>query len=255
MADEGSSSQGRIKVSLHSTVLDEDREINIHLPEGYDSTIAYPVMYVLDGGSQDESVAEKLSVLTSAGSAPAVIVVGIPNINSSTRERDLTPPFMRINNDDVNSANGKADNFIEFIDKELIPYVDKTFHTSDYRMIFGNSRGGLFVMYTMLQNPGRFNARFCFSTPFWRQDNILTLEIEKLLESTDTVNTFIYMTAGRGETDNIKNGMSKMASVLEKKAGGITSHFEYIPGATHQDNATRSTAKAIATWSRHFRHF
>jgi enterochelin esterase-like enzyme len=35
--------------TVHSSVLGEDRPISVALPQGYDSTEAYPVIYVMDG--------------------------------------------------------------------------------------------------------------------------------------------------------------------------------------------------------------
>src|SRR5262245_43239673 len=45
-----------VQTSIRSTILDEDRRVIIHLPRNYskDSAQKYPVMYVLDGTSQDD---------------------------------------------------------------------------------------------------------------------------------------------------------------------------------------------------------
>jgi predicted alpha/beta superfamily hydrolase len=96
-----------VQTTLHSTIMGEDRRVIIHLPRDYrqDASQKYPVMYVLDGTSQDDHTADKLTVLADAGLAPSAIVVGLPNTRGN-RERDQTPPFMRRNVDDEKSPFG-----------------------------------------------------------------------------------------------------------------------------------------------------
>jgi hypothetical protein len=69
------------------------------------------------------------------------------------------------------------------------------------------------------------------------------------------MNTFIYMSAGENETDNIKNGLKKMTLTFQGKAPiGLILYSDYTPNATHQDNATLSAAKGIARWSEYVKH-
>src|SRR5687768_3245021 len=70
-----------VKTNIHSTILGEDRSLIIHLPRNYskDTAQKHPVMYVLDGTSQDDHTADKITVLSDAGLVPAAIVVGLPN--------------------------------------------------------------------------------------------------------------------------------------------------------------------------------
>src|SRR5215208_2350225 len=107
-----------VQTSIHSTILGEDRSVIIHLPRNYSKDIAqkYPVMYVLDGTSQDQHTADKIAVLSDAALIPKAIVVGLPNTRGN-RERDQTPPYMRRNVDDEKSPYGAGDKFLSFIEK------------------------------------------------------------------------------------------------------------------------------------------
>jgi predicted alpha/beta superfamily hydrolase len=127
-------------------------------------------MYVLDGTSQDQHTADKIAVLSDAGLIPSAIVVGLPNTRGN-RERDQTPPYMRWDVNDENSPFGAADKFLSFIEKELIPFVEGNYRVSSYKALSGNSRGGLFVLYSLMEKPGLFQDRFCYRTPVWRFDN------------------------------------------------------------------------------------
>ena len=162
---------------------------------------------------------------------------------------------MRRDNDDENSKLGEADKFIAFMESELFPFMVNHYRASQIRLISGNSRGGLLVMYSLVYKPDLFNARFCFSTPFWRQDNILVSKVDNFLNSTDTLNTFIYMSAGENETENIKDGLSKMTRTLQEKPPvGLVFYSDYTPKAIHQDNVILSASIGIARWSEYIKH-
>lgn len=242
--------ESEVHTTLHSVILKEERDIIIHLPPDYDSTTRYPVMYVLDGGSEDSHVANKFDILSTAGYAPKTIVVGIPNMTAENRQRNLIPPFMNIDAEDTSSTPGNADQFLSFLESELFPFVENQYSTSGIRLLHGHSRGGLLVMYSLIHKPEMFQARFCYSTPLWRQDDILIKKITEFLASTDSVSSFLYMSAGGSETDNIKGGMKRMAQILSDRSPfGLIWHFDLTPHAVHQNNARISASAGIARWS------
>jgi len=83
-----------VQVKLRSNILGQERELIVHLPSAHDPKKRYPVLYVLDGSSQDQPLAEKLESLFAQGLVPQTIVVGIPNMSASNRTLQLVPPFM-----------------------------------------------------------------------------------------------------------------------------------------------------------------
>jgi predicted alpha/beta superfamily hydrolase len=141
-------SEREIHLKIRSKILEEEREVIIHLPSDYDSMVKYPVMYVLDGGSEDKHIANKFEVLSDAGCSPKTIIVGIPNMTAENRQRNLTPPFMRTDAEDSNSAPGEGDRFLSFLESELFPFIENNYPVSKIRLLHGNSRGGLLVMYS-----------------------------------------------------------------------------------------------------------
>jgi predicted alpha/beta superfamily hydrolase len=153
---------GALPATMRSTVLGEEREFFVHLPEGYeaDPTTRYPVLYVLDGTSQSGHTAESARLLARIGTIPRMIVVGVPSINGETRNRDYTPPEMRLDTDVPTSPMGAADRFLSFLQTDLIGRIDRDYRTTRPRMLAGRSRGGLFVVYSRLVAPALFDARF-----------------------------------------------------------------------------------------------
>jgi hypothetical protein len=132
-----------IQTKFYSNILGEEREIIIHLPRNHDSTKKYPVMYVLDDSSEDGHVANKFDILSTAGYTPQVIVAGIPNMGEENRQRDMTPPDMRMDREKKDSPLGGADKFLSFMESELFPFIENTYPASPVRLFYGKSRGGL----------------------------------------------------------------------------------------------------------------
>lgn len=130
-----------------STALGEQREYLVHLPRSYKAAPnqRYPVIYVLDGSSQDVHTAASAMLMANIGVLPEVIVVGIPNIDDKGRQRDYTPPGIRQDIDDRAGPEGRADPFLEFLRSELISEIDRSYRTTASRTLAGNSRGSLYA--------------------------------------------------------------------------------------------------------------
>jgi predicted alpha/beta superfamily hydrolase len=243
-----------IRTKLRSNILGEEREVIIHLPRNHDSTKKYPVMYVLDGSSEDQHVANKFDILSMGGYTPRAIVVGIPNMSGENRQRDMTPPYMRMDIDKKDSPLGGADKFLSFMESELFPFIENNYPASQVRLFYGNSRGGLLVMYSLLHKPELFQARFCFSPAFWRDDNIIVSKASAFLSAKDTLRTFLYMSMGEKEVDKMKNGFDGMTRVFKEKAPlGLVWYSEYTANADHQDNAQISATIGIGRWSEYLK--
>lgn len=242
-----------IQTTLHSAILNEERRAIIHLPRNYskDTSRRYPVMYVLDGTSQDQHTADKITVLSDAGLIPGAIVVGLPN-SRGNRERDQTPPYMRRDVNDANSAFGAADKFLLFLEKELIPFVESKYRSSGHRTLSGNSRGGLFVLYSLMEKPDLFQARFCYSSPVWRFDNLMVNKIAAFLRSSSALNNFLYLSVGEKETEQMVGGFKKLIDALNKnRKREFRWVADYTPFAVHQDNARISTSKGLVEWGKY----
>lgn len=244
-----------VQTNIHSTILDEDRRVIIHLPRNYseDTAQKHPVMYVLDGTSQDDHTADKINVFSDAGLVPPAIVVGLPNTRGN-RERDQTPPYMRRIVDDEKSPYGAGDRFLSFMEKELIPFIDSNYRTSGYRTLSGNSRGGLFVLYSLMEKPSLFQAWFCYSTPVWRFENLMVNKISESLLASSDLKGFLYISVGDKETDQMIGGFKKLVDVLKKNPKKQFRWVaDYTPYAVHQDNALISTSKGLTEWGKYLK--
>ncbi len=236
-----------IQTSIQSKVMNEKRPIIIHLPESYttDADKKYTVMYVLDGTSQDNHTAAKIDILSKLELFPEAIVVGIPNTHGH-RSRDQTPHYMKVDVDEDDSELGNGDNFLKFIETELITYIETNYRTNGFRTLSGNSRGGLFTFYAMLENPELFDGYLCYSPAFWREDLLIVEKAKVFLNQNSTLNSFIFMSLGDQENDKMKNGYTEMISLIEnKKTDKLHFKHQITKRANHQNNSYKSTIYAL----------
>lgn len=177
--------------SVYSKILNEQRKIWVYTPDITSSIhtpgTRYPVLYLLDGDAHFFSVAGLIQQLSQANGnvvLPEMIIVGIPNTN---RTRDLTPthiasdlPMMDSN---FSKASGGGENFIAFMEKELIPHIDSLYPTAPNRLLIGHSFGGLTVMKVLTDHTRLFNAYIAIDPSMWydKQRFLATTE-KKLLE-------------------------------------------------------------------------
>lgn len=139
-----------VKNILFSETLNEEREVWVHVPRTSVDGRKFPVLYLLDGEYHFESVVGIMKSNVISNIIPEMIIVGIRNTN---RYRDLTTSHV---GDDANPSGG-GDNFIKFIETELIPFIDREYPTIDYKTIIGHSLGGLVVASTLINKSYLFD--------------------------------------------------------------------------------------------------
>ena len=175
------------KQVIHSKILNEDREYQIYLPGSYQwaADRSYPVLFVLDGESNFLHSTGSVSFLSAWGEIPELIVVGI---NSSVRIRDYTQTDWSTHW----HGGGGAKNFKSFLSEELIPKVEKDFRTNGFRILFGHSAAGQFVLYTLTDEPSLFNAYFAISPDLTWDDRLPQRSLEESFNHTDSLKAFLY---------------------------------------------------------------
>ena len=169
--------------SINSGFLNESREIYIQLPDSYnpEKNQKYPVVYILDGEMFLPTVYDVQNYY-SGGFTPEMVLIGISN--NKNRIRDLTTSTITTKYGmPFNEENGGAENFSQFIEKELIPYIEDNYAVSNFRTLIGHSYGGLFTIYTLLKHPHLF-ANYLAIDPSldWDGQKLLN-ESQKILSS------------------------------------------------------------------------
>ena len=227
---------------IESEILGEKRKLLIHLPTTYDSLKRYPVLYVLDGSSQDFRMAAIAEVLNRAGVVEEMIIVGIPNTN---RNRDLTPHYILQDTD--GNTYGEGDRFLQFLTQEAEPYIRARYPVTNYRMLAGHSRAGLFSFYAGLEKPGFYDALFCFSPAFWRDEAIIVDNAATAWKRAAPLDTFLFMSLGTEENDKMTSAYQQMTHLMDQYLGDNGIH-QLTEGANHGNNLYFSTPFALTKW-------
>lgn len=179
---------------LYSKQLNEERRILVKLPADYSSNTKnkYPVIYL--PGSKDDlpMLAGLLDRLSVQNVAPGVIIAIIENTD---RTRDLTPTVNQDPRGPVGQGGG-GDKYLDFIEMELIPHMDKTFRTHDYRIFSGSSIGGLLVIHALHTRPHLFQAHLAFSPAVWWGARTTVKEAQQFIAKTSRLENYLYMNIG-----------------------------------------------------------
>lgn len=201
--------------AIDSKVMGEQRQVLVWTPPGYAvGSRAYPVLYLTDAERQFGHTVTTVEFLSRNGRMPPMIVVGLFNTD---RTRDLTP-YKDSDTDAQRPTAGGADRFLQFIETELVPWVERQYRTQKFRAFAGHSFGGLFAMHALATRPDLFNAVVAVSPSLpWRQGEAVK-RIDTMLAQQRTLKCSLYVTLG-DEGPGMKSGLDRLRAVLEEKAG------------------------------------
>ena len=132
--------------------------VYVMLPEGYDEddNETFPTVYLLDGGALFPLMAAYSRYLNFAGEAPKAIYVGISYGSGDFRKGNNRSTDYTAKAEDRDYWGG-AEPFQKFLAGQLLPLIEGTYRSqADRRIIFGQSIGGQFVLYTALTQPDLF---------------------------------------------------------------------------------------------------
>jgi uncharacterized protein len=161
---------------LDSARLGRPLHVYVRLPTDYEAQPdrRYPIVYLLDGDSLFPLLATGHLLLTIDDRLPEAIIVGIayggfgPGVNR--RSLDFTPP-----GEGVDPAAAGAPAFLEALETELLPLVERSYRADPARRIlFGQSRGGSFVLYSAFARPDLFWGRIASNAAFHPGNERLT---------------------------------------------------------------------------------
>lgn len=190
-------------ILLKSEILNQDREIQIYLPENYHSSKEKcPVVYVFDSQKYFLNAVSYQQNLHFVEETPGYIVVGIKTINSERRKL----------------YNIESSTFSNYLANELLPYIDNTYRTlPSERVFFGWQRAAAFGIEVLASKPNLFKGYFIASPTFLTDKRVS--DVGKLLDKKASLNNFLYFTLGSVEAWSL-DSTNSLAELLKNKANG-----------------------------------
>lgn len=249
----------REKASLDNTeqfiitsdyVKGENYRIQVGLPIGYSSSSkSYPVYYFTDGDVAFGMTKEIAGLSMMGKDIKDIIVVGISYGQGilgwyTKRTRDLTPTRDTIIAKGMIS--GGADNFLKFIQYELLPLINKNYRTiPDSNAIGGHSFGGLLDTYILFKQPELFK-KYVIGSPslIWDRKFISKLETEYFSKHKElNCKVFIYYASNDGKDEVINPTNELIQNIKEHNYQGLRLTTHIFEGETH----TSVTASGVSS--------
>ena len=177
--------------TMPSLILGSQRTVWIHLPNsntGNKNTGKehYPVIYLLDGDANFNSVVSITEFMSNAGLCPSMIVVGVLH---PARMTDLTFGTDK----ETPGIVGRGEKFMLYVEKELMPYIELNYPTASYKIFIGHSVGGLTVVNTLIHHPYLFNAYISLDGALWWNNQQIVTEAKMILANTNYKGKTLFM--------------------------------------------------------------
>lgn len=207
--------------------------IYVRYPEGYDpaADVTYPTVYLTDGDSLFPILAANHLFLHYDERLPEALVVGIayggfdPSVNR--RSIDFQTPGAGV-------ERAGAESFQLFLKSELIPRIEANYRADPgRRVLFGQSRGGAFALYSAITDPDLFWGRIA-SNPS------ITPGMESLLESAAEATRSdlgLVVTSGTRDYPDLQAEAAQWSAHWSGRDAPWRLHMVRIEGGTHAANA------------------
>ena len=219
---------------ITSKELSEKRILNIYLPEGYkkDNTKKCPVIYLLDGSSDEDfiHVVGVVQFLTMIQEMPETIIVGIANVD---RRRDFTFPTTIDSDKKAYPTTGGSAHFIAFVEKELQPYIEHNYRTNGSKTLIGESLGGLLATEILLKKPQLFNTYIIVSPSLWWDHESLLAKAPGLLKSLQANDIKVYIAVGTEGTVMETDAKQLDADLNPYESRYLQLYFASMPEENH----------------------
>jgi len=228
--------------TINSSYSNIEYNIQVLYPENYDMSKEYSTIYLLDGDWYFYDISE----FVKSNYASEVILVGIGYKNDNERLTDYTYP----QDNSYSNSSGGGDNYISFLTKELIPYIENDLSIkSSETTIAGHSLGGYFALYQMLQetNATEFDNVIAISPSlFWKDSYIFDLE-KQYKSNNDTLEKKLYISIGDIEGVTMNTYFDAFCTVIKNRDyKNLTFEYHRIENTSHNGNAIKSIRNGIS---------
>jgi uncharacterized protein len=216
-------------------------KLYVSLPRGYESSQArYPVIYVLDADYSFAIAHNVVEHLAERDHLRWAIVVGIayggePQYRVN-RTRDYTPTHVLKLPEGVSHQqpyqkhSGGGPKFRDFLRRELVPLIDRSYRTSGERVLVGHSYGGLFATWMMLTESDLFSGYIAVSPSLW-YDERMVFDLARSRKQASRTHR-VYLSAGALENSMMGSDVQSMSALLHKTAG-VAVRSEVLADETH----------------------
>ncbi|MCR1026732.1 alpha/beta hydrolase-fold protein [Cellulophaga baltica] len=249
-------------IKLNSKELNQQREIFVYTPSYYEENIFqyYNVIYVFDAQTKEFfDLTRSLLPFVSKEIDNPYIVVGLTSTYDEKlnygRNDDLLPKPINVKDNNF-FGKGNSENYLKYLLKEVIPYIDTNYKTLSTKIGIGHSLSASFLISSLLRKENPFNAYIAISPNLtYDKDRLANefinfkfteLEEEKFLyisnadegisswKSWKPARELVYNFLNTEKPNNIEFRIDSLpnknhwTTFVPSLINGMTSYFEYI---------------------------
>jgi len=230
---------------IASARMGEPRTINVWLPPGYaQGGERYPVLYVIDGGLDQDF--HHISGLAQLGAITAMfkdlIVVGV-----ETRDRRAELTWRSADPAEIRDfpTSGGSEAFRRFLTDEVMPLVTARYRTNGEDALIGESLAGLFIADAFLRHPDMADIFIAISPSLWWDYGSLGKEARERLDAYPKGARKAYFAIAR-EQGVMRTAMLSIVAALKKeKPKGVAWTFSDRPDLEHSTIYHREALDAL----------
>ena len=138
---------------------------------------------------------------------------------------------------------GGSELFMNFIEKEMQPYIEKNYRANNTRTLIGQSLGGLLATEVLLKRPYLFNNYIIISPSLWWDNESLLSKTTSYLNQQNNIGVRVYLSSGT-EGEEMESGVNKLANAIQQ-SGKIKLYHQPLPEETHLTIFHNSVYKAL----------
>ncbi|MDQ0477094.1 alpha/beta hydrolase-fold protein [Chryseobacterium sp. MDT2-18] len=187
-------------IKIHSKTLNQEREILIYTPVDYDWRVneCFNVIYVFDSQNREffDYTNSIVSFLPNNGKSFIVVGITSPFIEEIDygRNNDFLPVLATDESiKRYGKYSGNAGNFVNYVESEVIPYINSNYRTLNQNIAVGHSLGASFILYSLIKKPNLFQNYIAISPNLAYDDDKLSKELIYLDYTKINNQTFIYI--------------------------------------------------------------
>ena len=149
----------KVRDSILSQKMKKYRHLSVSLPPSFNKDLkkTYPLIFLLDGDYLFDPFQGAMSYGNYWEDLPEAIIVGLDQNIENERVEDCT--F----DETTGLPEGKGASFYEFIGSELIPFIQKKYRTSNFRIIAGHDVTAGFINFFLYKDVPLFYAYISLS--------------------------------------------------------------------------------------------
>ncbi|NRB11145.1 MAG: alpha/beta hydrolase [Rickettsiaceae bacterium] len=235
---------------INSKENDVAYKLFVSLPEGYDMEENhsyrknYPVLYLLDPDIEFAMLESIAQTMVNYDTIEPFIIVGIGYQNqdlaamnakefwnqwTKNRARDYIPIKVQQGKEDfeggdheyseLSNLTGGSAKFKNFIEKELVPYINQTYRVSNERALVCHSQAGLISSWMMLENPGIFEKYIILSPSLWVEKGQMLKQSNRIKSSDKIIAYFAVGSQEHDEKGSMVNDLKTFYNSLHKPEG------------------------------------